>query len=173
LSHEPRHTRFVIAAHDGEPLALDDDTRLRQFYIIGQTGTGKTTLIKHMVAQDLAAGSGIALIDPLGQLAEAVLALVPARRAHELAYLNPTDLERPIGLNVLENAHSDEHANIADDILAAFIHIWTKEAVGDHSQQVLRNSIRALLYSQSSRWIMPPRGEGRYGNGVPCEALRS
>jgi GTP-binding protein EngB required for normal cell division len=53
LSHEPRHTRFVIAAHD-------DDTRRRQFHIIGQTGTGKTTLIKHMVAQDLAAGSGVA-----------------------------------------------------------------------------------------------------------------
>lgn len=110
-----------------------------------------------MLAQDLAAGHGVALIDPLGHLAEAAIALVPTSRAHEFVYLNPADLERPIGLNVAENAPPDQHAVIADDILAAFIHVFGKDAVGDRSQQVLRNSIRALLYSPNTTLLCIPR----------------
>ena len=157
MSHELRHTDLVIAAHDGELLTLDDKTRRQHLHIIGATGTGKTTLIKHMLAQDLAAGRGVALIDPLGHLVEAALALVPTTRAHEFAYLNTADLDRPLGLNVAENAPPDQHAVIADDILSAFIHVFGKDAVGDRSQQVLRNSIRALLYSPNATLLCIPR----------------
>lgn len=156
MTHE-QHSELTIATHRGELLALHDDARRRHIHVVGQTGTGKTTLIKHLVAQDLAAGRGVALIDPLGHLAQAALSLVPPHRAHELIYLDPSDLERPIGFNVLEQAHPDRHAIIADDIVAAFIHIWGKDAVGDRSQQVLRNSIRALLSVPSATLLCIPR----------------
>ena len=78
MSHEPAHSdELVIALHQGELLTLNDDARRRHLHLVGATGTGKTTLIKTLIAQDLAAGRGVALIDPLGHLADAVLGLVP------------------------------------------------------------------------------------------------
>ncbi len=79
-----------------------------------------------------------------------------AERAHELVYLDPTDLERPIGFNVLDRVHPDKHALVADDIVSAFLHIWGATAVGDRSQQVLRNSIRALLFAPSAHAAVHP-----------------
>ena len=99
----------------------------------------------------------MAVIDPLGNLAQAVLGLVPSHRAHELVYLNPTDLERPIGFNVLEQVHPDKHAVVADDIVSAFVHIWGATAVADRSQQVLRNSIRALMEFPGTTLLAIPR----------------
>jgi len=154
------HTPLVVGITDartGAVLALDDATRRRHLHVVGQTGTGKSTLLQHMIGQDLAAGRGVAVIDPLGNLAQAVLGLVPSARAHELVYLNPTDLERPIGFNVLEQVHPDKHAVVADDIVSAFVHIWGATAVADRSQQVLRNSIRALMDSPGTTLLAIPR----------------
>lgn len=154
------HIPLIVGITDtrtGAVLALDDATRRRHVHIVGQTGTGKSTLLQHMIGQDLAAGRGLAVIDPLGNLAQAVLGLVPSHRAHELVYLNPTDLERPIGFNVLEQVHPDKHAVVADDIVAAFVHIWGAAAVADRSQQVLRNAIRALLDSPGTTLLAIPR----------------
>jgi len=156
----PAHSPLIIGITDArtrEVLALDDSTRRRHLHVVGQTGTGKSTLLAHMIAQDLAAGRGVAVIDPLGNLAQAVLGLVPSHRAHELVYLNPTDLERPIGFNVLEQVHPDKHAVVADDIVSAFVHIWGATAVADRSQQVLRNSIRALMDSPGTTLLAIPR----------------
>ena len=136
---------------------MPDDARHRHVHLCGMTGTGKTTLIKRMIAADLAAGRGVGVIDPLGHLAESVLSLVPPHRAHEVVYLDAGDLERPIGLNVVEKAHPDWHAVIADDIVSAFLHIWSSTAVGDRSQQVLRNSIRALLSTPSATLLGIPK----------------
>ena len=150
------HTPVVLGLYRGKPLALDDATRRRHLHVIGQTGTGKTTLLLNLITQDLAAGRGVAIIDPLGSLAQAVLSHVPSERAHELVFLDPTDLERPIGFNVLDQVHSDKHALVADDIVSAFLHIWGTTAVGDRSQQVLRNSIRALLFAPSATLLCIP-----------------
>ena len=80
---------------------LDAEERRRHLYIVGQTGTGKSTLLLNLIAQDLAAGEGLALLDPHGDLAEAVLAHVPRARTNDLVYINPADIERPIGFNPL------------------------------------------------------------------------
>lgn len=148
LPHEQPITPFVIANHRGEPFAIDTDTRRRHLHILGQTGTGKTTLLKHLIAQDLRAGHGLAVIDPLGGLAHAVLELIPPSRAHEVFFLDTNDLSRPVAFNVLEHVHPDRRAGVADDVVSAFIHIFGETAVGDRSQQVLRNSVRALLRSE-------------------------
>lgn len=148
----------MIAEHDGKLLTLDESARQRHVHIVGGSGTGKSTLLKQIMAQHLAIpGQGVALIDPLGHVAQAVLGLVPPHRAHELMYIDAADLERPIGFNVLEHAHPDRHAVIADDIVSAFIHIWGETAVGDRSQQVLRNAIRALMATPSATLLAIPR----------------
>jgi hypothetical protein len=159
LPQESRHRdELVIATQStGEILALSDSARRRHVHLVGQTGTGKTTLIKNMIAQDLAAGRGVGIIDPLGHLADSLLALVPPHRTHEVVYLDAGDIERPIGFNVLEQAHVDRHAVIADDVVGAFLHIWGSIAVGDRSQQVLRNSIRALLAVPTGTLLGIPR----------------
>src|SRR5471030_413467 len=85
----------------GDFVMLDPEERRRHLYIVGQTGTGKSTLLLNLIAQDLAAGEGIALLDPHGDLAEAALMHIPKARTNDLVYLNPADIERPIGFNPL------------------------------------------------------------------------
>jgi hypothetical protein len=93
----------------------------------------------------------------LGHLADAVLALVPSSRTHEVVHIDAADLERPVAFNPLQRAHPDRHAVIADDIVSAFVHIWGENAVGDRSQQVLRNSVRALMSANTATLLSIPR----------------
>ena len=133
----------------GGHFAISAAARMRHLHFVGQTGTGKSNALLHLLAQHLAVGAGAALLDPHGDLAERALAFIPKARAHELVYLNPADLERPIGFNVLERVPLDLRALTADGIVAAFIHIWGETSVGARSQQVLRNSLRALMDAPS------------------------
>src|SRR5436190_10635110 len=91
----------------GDLVMLDAEERRRHLYIIGQTGTGKSTLLLNLIAQDLAAGEGFALLDPHGDLAESVLAHIPRVRTNDLVYINPADVERPIGFNPLSQVQHD------------------------------------------------------------------
>src|SRR5258708_15915144 len=90
---------LCLGAHttSGGFVMLDPEERRRHLYIIGQTGTGKSTLLLNLIAQDLAAGEGIALLDPHGDLAEAVLMHIPRDRTNRFVYVNPADAQRPIG----------------------------------------------------------------------------
>lgn len=78
------------------------EDRMRHVYAVGQTGTGKTTLLKTMVLDDLRSGRGLCLVDPHGDLFREVLALVPEERVEDVVLLDPTDVEYPVGLNLLE-----------------------------------------------------------------------
>ncbi len=123
-------------------LSLSD---LRQhLYIIGKTGTGKTTLLRNLIVQHLAAGHGIGLIDPHGDLAEELLDCIPPHRADDLVYFNPGDLEFPIGLNLLANVPPDERHLVASGIVSAFKNIW-RDSWGPRLEYILYNAIAALL----------------------------
>ncbi len=91
-------------AYRGEErlVRIDGDDRRRHMYMIGQTGTGKSTLLKHMFVQDIAAGNGVAVFDPQGDLIDYALAHIPKERADDVIVFDPSDLERPPGLNFLE-----------------------------------------------------------------------
>lgn len=150
------HTPLVIGTHDDEPFTLDAAARRRHLHIIGQTGAGKSTLLANLIAQDLAAGRGVGLLDPHGSLAVGALGSVPSRRAHEVVYLDPADMERPIGFNVLDGVHTDQHAVAADGVVSAFHHVWP-DSWGPRLEYLLTHAIRALLANPGSTLLGVPR----------------
>lgn len=81
---------------------LTPEDRRRHAYIVGQTGTGKSTILENLVVQDMLAGNGFAFIDPHGDAAEKLLTMVPKERAEDVVYFNPADTEHPLGINLFE-----------------------------------------------------------------------
>src|SRR5437762_4338152 len=140
----------------GDFVVLDPEERGRHLYIVGQTGTGKSTLLLNLIAQDLAAGQGLALLDPHGDLAEAALAHIPRARTNDLVYINPADTERPIGFNPLSAVPHDLKPIVADGVVSAFRHVWP-ESWGPRLDYILTNAVRALLDVPGGTLLMLPR----------------
>ena len=156
-----------------DAVVLDPQERRRHLYIVGQTGTGKSTLLLNLIRQDLVAGEGLALLDPHGDLAEAALAHVPRARTNDLVYLNPADLERPIGFNPLSRVPDDLKPIVADGVVSAFRHVWP-DSWGPRLDYILTNAVRALLDVPGATLLMLPRlliDEGFRGaaHRAPCE----
>jgi len=101
-----------------EDVILGEDDRRHHMYIIGQTGTGKTTLLKSMIIEDMHKGRGLAVIDPHGDLFEELLNYVPENRHDDVVILDPTDTEYPVGLNLLECSSPEERYYIAREMKA-------------------------------------------------------
>ena len=91
---------------------LKREDRFRHFYVIGQTGTGKSSIFQVMARQDLRNNEGIAVVDPHGSLIDDLLPFVPRKRADDVIYFNPADQDRPMGLNLLEADNDDEKDTI-------------------------------------------------------------
>lgn len=81
---------------------LDEEDRKRHIYIVGQTGTGKSTLLENLAVQDMLAGNGFAFIDPHGDTAEKLLGMIPKERTEDVIYFCPADMDYPLGLNLFE-----------------------------------------------------------------------
>ncbi|WP_436644547.1 type IV secretory system conjugative DNA transfer family protein [Microbaculum sp. FT89] len=123
---------------------LSRTDRRRHLYLIGQTGTGKSTLLRELIAQDIEAGEGIALIDPHGDLAHDVLARVPPRRIDDVVLLDPSDIAHPVGLNPFYRVPADERALVAGNLVASMKHIW-RDSWGPRLEYILYNVIAATL----------------------------
>src|SRR3989442_13288156 len=102
---------------------FDAETKLRHLHIVGQTGVGKSAFLEGMIASDLAAGNGVAVIAPHGSLAEGVLGLVPPSRFHEVRYLDLVDV-KPVPFNPLFGVPLGARAAAADAILSGFRAVW-------------------------------------------------
>ncbi len=124
------------------------DDRRRHFYMIGKSGTGKSTLLENMIRQDVASGKGICVIDPHGDLVEAILPYIPRSRADDVIYFNPGDLERPMGLNILEGKTPDEREFMAQEALSIFIKMFGEEVMGPRLQHYFRNGCLTLMEDQ-------------------------
>jgi hypothetical protein len=135
---------------------LDPEERRRHLYIVGQTGTGKSTLLLNLIRQDLVAGEGVALLDPHGDLAEAALEQVPRVRTNDLVYINPADVERPIGFNPLSRVPDELKPIVADGVVSAFRHVWP-DSWGPRLDYILTNAVRALLDVPGATLLMLPR----------------
>jgi len=130
--------------------------RRRHAYVLGQSGVGKTTLLENMAAQDAENNNGFCLIDPHGQLAEAVLDRIPSHRYNQTIYFDPTD-DWPISLNVLESGDPEFKDLVASHIVSLFKSIWGEELVGPRSEDLLRNTVFALMGVQGATLLWIPR----------------
>jgi hypothetical protein len=126
---------------------LQDDKR-RHVYIVGQTGTGKTALLQEMIRQDIEAGEGLCVIDPHGDLAENILGFIPQERIRDVIYFNPTDIERPVGLNILEfdPAHPEQKTFVINEMIEIMDKLYDLRQVGGPMfEQYLRNAMLLVM----------------------------
>jgi hypothetical protein len=138
------------------PFGLGLPERRLHTYVVGKTGTGKSTLLATIARQDLAAGRGAGLIDPHGELAERVLALVPAGRQDEVCYFNPADADYPIGLNLLAATTPTERPFVASGVVGVFKKLYAT-SWGPRTEYFLRNTVLALLATPSPSLLLLPR----------------
>ena len=123
--------------------------RLRHCYVIGQTGTGKTGLIKNMIIQDIKNGEGVAFIDPHGNDIEDILASIPPERAGDVIYFDPAYTARPMGLNMLEydRARPEMKTFVVDEVYGIFRKLYADvpEAFGPMFEQYYRNAVQLVV----------------------------
>ncbi len=129
------------------PIRLSDTDRRRHLYIVGQTGTGKSAFIKNMAVEDIRNGKGMAIVDPHGDLADDILSLVPKERIDDIVVFNPGDLNRPLGLNMLEYDFNrpEEKTFIVNEILGIFGKLFSAETMGPMFEQYMRNALLLLM----------------------------
>ena len=122
---------------------LPDDRR-RHVYIAGKTGMGKSTLLHRLISSDISAGRGVGLVDPHGDLCEAVLASVPRFRTNDVILFDAGDAEFPLAFNMFACARPEQRPLVASGIIAAFKKMYG-EFWGPRMEHILRNSVLALL----------------------------
>jgi hypothetical protein len=118
--------------------------RRRHMYLIGKTGTGKSTLMENMIVTDIRAGEGVAVVDPHGELVEKIIRFIPTERTNDVVYFNPADLEYPIAFNILECPNPEHRNLIASGLVGVFKKIWA-DSWGPRLEYILMNGILALL----------------------------
>lgn len=120
------------------------DDRGRHLAILGKTGMGKTTLLHHLIASDVRAGRGVGLIDPHGDLAEALLDCIPPHRTNDVIVFDAGDTDHPLSFNVLDCPHPAQRPLVASGILSAFKKLYG-DSWGPRLEHILRNALLALL----------------------------
>lgn len=127
------------------PVYMQSEDRMRHFYVIGQTGTGKTTILQAMARQDVKLGHGLAVMDPHGDFAADMLPHIPRSRADDVIYFNPGDTARPMGLNLLEARDQEEREFIAQDANKMMIKLFGNEVFGPRIQDYFLNGVHTLM----------------------------
>lgn len=131
---------------------LNED-RLRHFYVIGQTGTGKTTLLKNMIVQDIQNGEGVCMIDPHGADVQDILASIPPSRYEDVVYFDPSYTARPMALNMLEYdpRFPEQKTFVVNEMLSIFNKLFDmKTAGGPMFEQYFRNAVLLTIEDPSS-----------------------
>ncbi len=123
---------------------IKTDDRRRHMYVIGKTGMGKTTMMENMVLHDIYSGHGIGVVDPHGDFAEKIINYIPPHRINDVVYLNPSDMEYPIGFNVFEVKSEEQKHLVASGLMGIFKKIWP-DVWSSRMEYILNNTILALL----------------------------
>lgn len=131
---------------DRRRFGIDLDARRRHLYVVGKTGMGKSTLLHNIVRSDIESGRGVALIDPHGDLAEAVLDCVPARRTNDVVLFDAGDTSHAVAFNPLAVPRGGDPVLVADGVLAAFQKVFgLEEGSAPRLLHILRNSLLTLV----------------------------
>lgn len=127
-----------------QPFFIKDSDRFGHIYVLGKTGTGKSTLLLNMTLSDIEKGKGLCVIDPHSDVVEKLLDCVPEHRISDVLYINPTDTEYPIGFNPLKSVPLKFHNLIASGLISVFKKIWS-DSWGVRLEYILRYSLLTLL----------------------------
>jgi len=143
-------TEGILLGHNiyrGEKIEvrMKNEDRFRHFYVIGQTGTGKSSILQVMIRQDLQNGNGICVLDPHGSLIQDILPFIPRSRADDVIYFDPSDMERPLGLNLLEGDTWEEKELVSMDAMNIMIKLFDEETFGPRIQDYFRNGCLTLM----------------------------
>jgi len=130
--------------NDRRLFGIKQADRLAHMYIVGKTGTGKSTLLETLMRNDLSAGHGFALLDPHGDLVESVRDAVPAERRDDLIYFDVPDTSRVLGFNPLAPAAPAARPLVASSLIQALKKIWA-DSWGPRMEHILRNALLTLL----------------------------
>ncbi len=123
----------------------DKKDRARHFYIIGQTGVGKSWFMEGMAIQDIKNGEGVAIVDPHGESIEHILAHIPKERVDDVVLFEPFDTERPCGLNMLEYDSPEQKDFAVQEMIAIFMKLFPPEIIGPMFEHYMRNAMLALM----------------------------
>lgn len=150
-----------------ENFGIREDDRRRHIYIVGKTGMGKSTLLENMIFSDIQSGKGLAVIDPHGDLADAVINFVPPHRTNDVIIFDPSDTEFPVSFNMLECANPANRHLVASGVVGVFKKIFG-ESWGPRLEHILRNTLLALIEAQGTTMlgIMRILVDDKYRQGI-------
>lgn len=158
VEEEKRQINFFARTEFKNKIAtfgIQKDDRRKHLYIIGKTGTGKSTMIANMAINDMRNGEGVAVIDPHGDLADILLDFIPSYRINDVAYLDPSDTEYPFHLNPLEVKNQAFRELVASGIVSIFYKLY-HYSWGPRLEYILRNTILTLLTVPQSTLLSVP-----------------
>jgi len=135
---------------------IGNEDRMRHVYVIGKTGTGKSEFLKGLILQDIREGKGLCFMDPHGDAIEDILKLIPPERAEDVIYFNPSDTERPLGLNLLEAKTEDEKHFAATAVINMMYKLfdpYKTGIVGPRFEHAVRNAMLTAMYEPGSTFV--------------------
>ena len=125
-------------------------------YLLGKTGTGKSTLLENLALHDIQKDEGVAFFDPHGESVEKLLDYIPSSRINDVVYINPHDTEYPLGFNVLELKDSAQKHLVASGLMAVFTKMWAN-VWSARMEYILNNTVLALLDTPGQTLMGIPR----------------
>lgn len=138
-----------------QPVKVGAKDRRRHFYIIGKTGVGKSEQLKTMILQDIKAGRGVGVLDP-HDLIEKLLPLIPPERAEDVIYFNPGDIERPMGLNMLEAKTEDQKHFVVNSIIGLMYKLYDPMKtgiIGPRFEHAIRNAMLTAMSRKGATFV--------------------
>jgi len=131
-----------------KPIRLSLGDRQRHMYVVGQTGTGKSTFLENLALQDMLKGNGFAFVDPHGDVVERLLAMVPRERTEDVIYFSPADMDYPMGLNLFEFHTPDQKDFLIQEALNMLYKLYDPQhqgIMGPRYEHLFRNAALTIM----------------------------
>lgn len=131
-----------------KPIRLATADRQRHMYVVGQTGTGKSTFLESLAYQDMVNGDGFAFVDPHGDSAELLLSMVPRERAEDVIYFCPADMDYPLGLNLFEYHSPDQKDFLIQEVINMLYKLYDPQhqgIMGPRYEHLFRNAALTVM----------------------------
>ena len=137
------------------PVYIEKDDRRRHIYIIGKTGVGKSELLKAMILQDIKNGEGVCFIDPHDTI-DKLLPLIPPERAEDVIYFDPSETERPMGLNMLEAYTEEQKHYVVTSIVGLMYKLYDPYKtgiIGPRFEHSIRNAMLTVMSEPGNTFV--------------------